>query len=130
MRKLQQSIRLKPEHRRALKREVVRLTLNPVVVGLSEAVVDWSGADHRRLHPSDVVFRARARFPALPLSWAVEGYVVLLLMGDAQKIAPWPVTPLPKLPPAARRFARLSLTEKTRAVERWKKTLRRLRRTG
>ena len=129
MRKIQKSIRLRPEDRRILRREVVRLTLNPVIVSLSEQVVNWSGrAADQRLHPSTLVVRARERFPKLPLSWAVEGYIVLLLLRDEKALSPLRLEPLGKLPPAVKRFKSLSLIEKTRTMERWKQTLQRLRR--
>lgn len=129
MRKTQKSIRLRSEAQQILRREVVRLTLNPVIVSLSEQVVNWSGrtAD-KRLHPSDLAVRARERFPKLPLSWAVEGYLVLLLLGDEKALLPLQLEPLDELPPAVKRFQSLSLVEKTRVMERWKQTLQRLRR--
>jgi len=129
VRKIQKSIRLKPEDRRILNREVVRLTLNPAIVSVSERVVSWSGrvSDHR-LRPSELVVRARERFPKLPLSWAVEGYIVLLLLGDAKQLDAPRIEPLEKLPRPVKRFASLSLLEKTRVMERWKKTLQRIRR--
>ena len=129
MGKAQKSIRLKPEGRRILRREVVRLTLNPVIVSLSQRVVSWFGGDSdQRLHPSELVVRARERFPKLPLSWAVEGYLVLLLLGDEKALSPLRLEPLNELPPAVKRFQSLSLVEKTRVMERWKQTLRKLRR--
>jgi hypothetical protein len=129
MRKIQKSIRLKPEGRKVLKREVVRLTLNPVVVSLSERVVNWTGSvSDRRLHPSDLVVRAQERFPELPLSWAVEGYIVLLLLKEPQQLEALSVEPFDELPASVKRFASLSLLEKTEALERWKRTLQNLRR--
>lgn len=129
MRKVQYSIRLKPKDRRRLKREVVRLTLNPILFSLSDCLVDWSGrAADTRLHPSTLVAQARERFSEMPLSWAVEGYIALLLQQNASQLAPLQIKPLAKVSRAAKRFAKLSLAEKTRAVERWKHTLRTLRR--
>ncbi len=129
MRKMQKSIRLRPEDQRILRREVVRLTLNPVIVSLSERVVNWSGrAPDQRLHPSDLAVRARERFPKLPLSWAVEGYLALLLLGEEKMLIPLRLEPLDELPLTVKRFKSLSLIEKTRVMERWKQTLQRLRR--
>lgn len=112
----------------SLGQDVVRLTLNPALISLSEAVVNWRGRPpDQRLHPSDLIVRARRRFPRLPLSWAVEGDIVLLLLGDAARLAPFSVEPHSEIPRPVRRFASLSLSEKTRVLERWKQTLQKLR---
>lgn len=127
MAKRSQSVRLKPEHGRRLGRAVARLSLNPAIVGLADRVVDWSGKDPARMHPSDLVARAHERFPRLALSWAVEGYLVLLLLGDAAALEPITIAPFPDLPEEAKRFSKLSPIEKTRWIERRKRTLAKLR---
>lgn len=74
------TIRLSGNEREVLGRTFVRLTLNPVLLGLSGPFVQWEGpAQGRKLSPAELVLRAKGTFPDLPLSWAVEGYLVTLL---------------------------------------------------
>jgi len=130
MRKPHRSIRLSGEARSILKREVVRLTINPVLLALSRDLVDWSGreASGEKIRPSELVLRARERFPALALSWAVEGYIALLIGDVRTGLKPFSVEPYDALPESMRRFRALSPSEKIRVGERWKLELRLLRR--
>lgn len=128
MRKPQKSIRLTGESRKRLSREIVRLTLNPVLLAFSHRVVSWDGTHHpKRVKAADLVLRARERFPDLPLSWAVEGYLVLLLIRDTPELSPIQVEPFRDIPESVRRFSRLDPSEKIRIGERWKDELRRIR---
>lgn len=130
MKKPQISVRVAKEHRARMKRTVARLTINPVILHLSEAYVDWSGQDpsRGRLSASELLVRAKERFPHLPLSWAVEGYIALLSSSKVARTGSSDIKPFPVLPEAVRRFRKLSPSEKIRTGERWKRELRRLRR--
>lgn len=129
MKKRQQSVRLSKEARAGLGRAIVRLTLNPALVALSRNHVDWTGRGRRtgKRSASELILEASRRFPALPLSWAVEGYIALLAAGKASAITPFAVQPHGKLPEEVRRFRRLPPAEKIRLGERWKRELRLLR---
>lgn len=129
MSKPQRSIRLSGEARQVVGREMVRVTLNPVLLALSERYVSWRGgpAAGERLTPSDLVLRARRRFPRLPLSWAVEGYIALLVSGMEECLAPFPVAPYDEVPESVRRFRTLTPAEKIRVGERWRRELHALR---
>jgi hypothetical protein len=129
MSKPQRSIRLTGEARRILGREVVRVTVNPVLLSLSEPYVAWSGGPPAggRLTPSDLVLRARHRFPRLPLSWAVEGYIALLISGAEEAFAPLSVAPYDEVPESVQRFRTLTPAEKIRIGERWRRELRAVR---
>jgi hypothetical protein len=129
MSKPQRSIRLSGEARRIVGREIVRVTLNPVLLSLSEPYVGWSGGASagERLTPSDLVLRARLRFPRLPLSWAVEGYIALLVSGAVEALAPFAVAPYDAVPESVRRFRALTPAEKIRLGERWRRELRAVR---
>jgi hypothetical protein len=126
MGKPQRSIRLSGGARRVLGREVVRVTLNPVLLSLSEPYVSWSGgpSSGKRLTPGDLVVRARSRFPRLPLSWAVEGYIALLVSGADEALVPLAVAPYDEVPENVRRFRALTPAEKIRVGERWRRELR------
>lgn len=130
MRKPQLSVRLSGEALRVLKRKVVRLTLNPALLALSGQFVDWSGREgySGKLRPSELLLKARERFPELPLSWAVEGYIALLARGEAVSLKPLAAEPYPTLPESARRFRALSSSQKICLGERWKQELKLLRR--
>ena len=125
MSKPQRSIRLSCEARRIFGREVVRVTLNPALLSLSEPYVAWGGGPPtgRRLTPSELLVRARSRFPRLPLSWAVEGYIALLLSGVEESLAPLSVAPYEQVPESVRRFRALTPAEKIRVGERWRHEL-------
>lgn len=129
VKKRQQSVRLSKEARAALHRTIVRLTLNPALFALSRNHVDWTGRGRRsgKRSASELILEAFRRFPTLPLSWAVEGYIALLAAGKPQAIAPFAVPPDRRLPEQVRRFQRLSPAEKIRLGERWKRELRLLR---
>lgn len=129
MGKPQRSIRLDEETRKRFGKEIIRLTLNPVILALSDRVIDWgqiSGTG--KLKPVKLVSMARERFPHLPLSWAVEGAIVLLLAGQVSSTEAQAPKPLSSLPLSYRRFARLSPSEKIRQGSRWKSQLDALRR--
>ena len=104
MRKSQRSVRLSKEAQKILGRKVVRLTLNPVLLALSHEHVDWSGREREsgKLRPSDIALKARERFPDLPLSWAVEGCLALLIAGDKGLLKPLTVVPYSMLPESPR----------------------------
>lgn len=130
MKKPQVSARLSGEALRVLKRRVVRLTLNPALLALSNQCVDWSGREgySGKLRPSELLLKAHARFPDLPLSWAVEGYIALLARGEPVSLEPLVAEPYPTLPESARRFRALSPSQKIRLGERWKREMQLLRR--
>jgi len=129
MKKHQQSVRLSKEARAGLGRTIVRLTLNPTLFALSRNHVDWTGRGRRagKRSASELILEASRRFPAMPLSWAVEGYIALLAAGKASAITPFTVQSHETLPEEVRRFRRLSPAEKIRLGERWKRELRLLR---
>ncbi|MEW6325797.1 MAG: hypothetical protein AB1515_10480 [Nitrospirota bacterium] len=129
MKKHQHSVRLSADARTALGRTIVRLTLNPAIFALSHRYVDWTARARRpgTRSASELILEASRRFPALPLSWAVEGYIALLSGGDTAALAPFAVQPDKRLSKELRRFARLSPAEKIRLGERWKRELERLR---
>jgi hypothetical protein len=110
----------KPQRSIRVGRKVFRLTINPVILSQAESA-------SAPLRLSEIVIKAEERFPDLPLSWAVEGYIHLLLCGVKEKLEPYRTAPLALLPPAYRRFQRLSPSQKIRTGERWKKELRTLR---
>lgn len=130
MKKPTLSIRLSGESRRLLGREVVRLTVNPVLLSQSARFVDWSGRDAApgKLRAFELVARAHERFPEMPLSWAVEGYIALLIGGNPSRLQPFSVEPYRQLGENAVRFGDLSPAEKIRVGERWKRELEMLRR--
>jgi hypothetical protein len=129
IKKRQQSVRLSKEAREALGRAIVRLTINPALFALSRRHVDWGGHGRGsgKRSASQLVLEASRRFPTLPLSWAVEGYIALLASGDASALAPFAVPTGHALPKEVRRFQRLSPLEKIRLGERWKRELELLR---
>jgi hypothetical protein len=130
VKKPQISIRLSGESRRLLGREVVRLTINPVLLSLSIRFVDWSGRDAAggKLRAFELVARAQERFPELPLSWAVEGYIALLIGGNPSRLQPFSVEPYQKLEENVLCFEELSPADKIRVGQRWKRELELLRR--
>jgi hypothetical protein len=130
MKKPQLSIRLSGESKRLLGREVVRLTVNPVLLSQSVRFVDWSGreATGGKLRAFELVAKAHERFPELPLSWAVEGYLALLIGGNPSRLQPFSVEPYEKLGENALRFAGLPPAGKIRVGQRWKRELEILRR--
>lgn len=125
MNKPQLSVRLTKEARMVFGREIIRLTINPVLLSLSTRFVDWSG--HRPVGkketPSGFLKKARRRFPRLPLSWAVEGYIALLLSAQPELTNPFSVEPLDELDESIRRFSALSPAAKIRTGLRWKREL-------
>ena len=129
MKKPQLSIRLSGESKRLLGREVVRLTINPVLLSLSMRFVNWSGreATGGKLRAFELVIRAAERFPELPLSWAVEGYIALLIGGNPSRLRPFSVEPNQELEENVRRFRSLSPAEKIRVGQRWKRELELIR---
>ena len=129
MKKPQLSIRLSGESKRLLGREVVRLTINPVLLSLSMRFVNWSGreATGGKLRAFELVIRAAERFPELPLSWAVEGYIALLIGGNPSRLRPFSVEPYQELEENVRRFRSLSPAEKIRVGQRWKRELELIR---
>ena len=129
MKKPQLSIRLSGESKRLLGREVVRLTINPVLLSLSMRFVNWSGreATGGKLRAFELVIRAAERFPELPLSWAVEGYIALLIGGNPSRLRPFSVEPYQELVENVRRVRSLSPAEKIRVGQRWKRELELIR---
>lgn len=129
VKKPQLSIRLSGESRHLLGREVVRLTINPVLLSLSIRFVDWSGREAAggKLRAFELVARAHERFPELPLSWAVEGYIALLIGGNPSRLQPFSVEPYQQLEENVLRFEELSPAEKIRVGQRWKRELEMLR---
>ena len=129
MKKRQQSVRLSKEAQAALRRTIVRLTINPALFALSRDYIDWAGwgKPSGKRSASQLILEACRRFPRLPLSWAVEGYIALLAADKAAALAPFAVAPDATLPKEIRRFQRLSPAEKIRLGERWKRELETLR---
>lgn len=129
MKKIQRSIRLNEKARKVLKRKIARLTLNPALFAISLDYVDWTGREKKsaKLRPSDLALVARERFPELPLSWAIEGYIALLTKGDRESLKPISVDPYKEVPETIQRFRSLSPLEKIRVGERWKRELEALR---
>jgi hypothetical protein len=129
MKKRQQSVRLSKEAQAALHRTIVRLTINPALFALSRDYVDWGGRGKTfgKRSASQLVLEASRRFPKLPLSWAVEGYIALLAAGKISSLTPFAVAPYAALPKEVQRFQRLSPAEKIRLGERWKQELEALR---
>ncbi|MBW1810419.1 MAG: hypothetical protein JRJ87_19640 [Deltaproteobacteria bacterium] len=130
MKKPQISVRMAGESKKLLNREVVRLTINPILLFLSNEYVDWSGREGGdKIRAYDLVFRAHRRFPKLPLSWAVEGYIALLAAEKQTSLHP----PLlaedgVELGKNVINFMNLSPAEKIRVGLRWKAELQILRR--
>jgi len=118
----------KPQRSIRLGRKIFRLTINPVILFHAESALiqNRRGASAPFSLP-ELVKKAGERFPGLPLSWAVEGYLHLLLAGAKDKLKPLHAAPLASLPPTFRRFQRLSPSQKIRTGERWKRELRTLR---
>jgi len=129
MKKRQQSVRLSKEAQTALNRTIVRLTINPALFALSRDHVHWAGRERpsRKSSASQVILEASRRFPNLPLSWAVEGYIALLAAGKVSVLAPFTTSPDTALPKEVQRFQRLSPAEKIRLGERWKREIEILR---
>ncbi len=128
MKKRQQSVRLSKEAQAALNRTIVRLTINPALFALSRDHVDWAGrGPSGKRSASQVILEASRRFPNLPLSWAVEGYIALLAAGTVSALAPFAVAPDAALSKEVQRFQRLSPAEKIRLGERWKREIEILR---
>jgi hypothetical protein len=127
MRKPQVSVRLSRGSVRSGCPEIARLTLNPVLYHLSYKVVDWSGREGGKLRPAELVEIARARFPVLPLSWAVEGAIALLLTGGPAALESFETEPYDELPEQLRRFRVLSPAKKISLGRRWLRELRQVR---
>jgi len=128
MKKRQQSVRLSNEAQTALHRTIVRLTINPALFALSRDHVNWAGLETaEKRSASQLILEASRRFPNLPLSWAVEGYIALLAAGRPSALPPFTVAPDAALPKEVRRFQRLSPAEKIRLGERWKREIEILR---
>jgi hypothetical protein len=127
MKKPQVSVRLPRASVRSGSPEIARLTLNPVLYHLSFKVVDWSGRERDRLRPAELVAAARARFPDLPLSWAVEGAIALVLTGGPAALESFEPEAYDGLPEQVRRFQILSPARKIRLGQRWLRELRQVR---
>ena len=119
------TIRLSAEGRNRLRKKFARLSLNPVLLGLSYSYVQWEGIpSDGKLSPNELVVRARNAFPRLPLSWAVEGCIAHLLSGNVEI----GIKPSDEYLPLTReegvrirRFQKLTPTQKIRFVERIRK---------
>ncbi len=131
MKKPQISVRMAGKSKKLLKREIVRLTINPILLFLSNEYVDWSGRERGdKIRASELVFSAHQRFPRLPLSWAVEGYIALLVAEKPLYLQPSiPAEDEAELDKNVINFKNLSPTEKIRVGERWKEELQALRRS-
>lgn len=129
MKKLQKSIRLSEKAQMVLKRKIARVTLNPALYAISLDYVDWGGRKKKsaKLPPSELALLARKRFPDLPLSWAIEGYIALLTSESKESLAPISVDPYDEIPESVCRFRSLSPLEKIQVGERWKRELETLR---
>ena len=126
MKKPQLSVRLSGASRKLFGRLILRLTMNPVLLHLSGKFVDWSGreAPGAKLRPSELVARARLRFPGLPLSWAVEGYIALLATRDSACLRGFSAESYSQIDENVLRFRILSPAAKIRVGERWKREMR------
>ena len=108
-------------------REVARLTLNPILLHLSYRMIDWNGGEAEKQRPAELVAAARARFPDLPLSWAVEGAIALLLVDGLDALDGHAVEAYCEMPEQVRRFRALPPAEKIRVGQRWARSLAALR---
>ncbi len=99
-------------------KKFVRLSLNPILLGQMGNHIHWKSA----------ISEARKRYPHVPLSWAVEGYLVdsTLKGKELQHQDQAGVGQHPPLEVA--RFQNLTPGEKIRQVLKWKEGLERIRR--
>lgn len=107
--KIRKSIRIPRRLQPVVGREIVRLSLNPLLYSRSGRFVRWTRDAEGELAPQEVVLRALQNFPDLPLSIAVEAVLVHLLDEAAADAKAWLSPEEQKL---VRRFASLPLFEK------------------
>lgn len=118
--KIDKSIRIPKDFQDRIGREIVRLSLNPVLYARSSSVVRWNRSANSGISPLDVIVLALERYPSLSLSSAVETVLVDLLQDHAASPPQLSPDELEQL----RRFSRLPLVEKIRVTQKRHRTLR------
>ncbi|MEW6368840.1 MAG: hypothetical protein AB1714_29780 [Acidobacteriota bacterium] len=120
--KKQLSIRVPSAMRKRVRREVIRLTINPHLYLRTQHIVRWRRDAPAGRPPIELVLLARSRYPRSTLSLGVETVLVDLLLEDCAR-SDW-LTPDER--DQLERFYPLPLTEKIRVTRKRLREYRRL----